>query len=328
MEETLGKRIVSNRKRLGLTQDQLAEQLGVTAQAVSKWENDQSCPDISILPRLADIFNITTDVLLGRAPQETVREAEIISEDPTPVTSLPHGKAPIGIALWILLVGGGLLAGYFLNWKVTLWELVWPTGLLVFGIFGLYPRFSFFRLGCALLGTFYLLSSLNAAPFAMSNELLLAAFLLLFGLSLLMDSLLKRKDYGFPRGHIVSLVGSEEQVNRCAIGENRFSCAMTFGEERHNIQLPQLSGGDATVAFGNLTMDLTFCGEISSNAPVTVSCAFGTLELRVPRWCRVDLTSHRAFGVVELKGEPDSVPRTSISLDARVSFGEIRIRYI
>ena len=49
MAQTLGKRIMENRKRLALTQDQLAEKLGVTPQAVSKWENDQSCPDISIL---------------------------------------------------------------------------------------------------------------------------------------------------------------------------------------------------------------------------------------------------------------------------------------
>lgn len=42
MEETLGKRIVGCRKRLGLPQDALAERLGVTAQAVSKWENEVS----------------------------------------------------------------------------------------------------------------------------------------------------------------------------------------------------------------------------------------------------------------------------------------------
>ena len=75
MEETLGKRISANRKRLGLTQDRLAELLGVTAQAVSKWENDQSCPDIGTLPRLAEIFGISTDELLGRErPVETTVE--------------------------------------------------------------------------------------------------------------------------------------------------------------------------------------------------------------------------------------------------------------
>ena len=83
MEQTIGKRIVKNRKRLGLTQDQLAEKLGVTAQAVSKWENDQSCPDITLLSRLADIFGVSTDELLGHK-QEKVYVAEPV-EDEAPV---------------------------------------------------------------------------------------------------------------------------------------------------------------------------------------------------------------------------------------------------
>ena len=77
MEQTLGKRIVHHRKRLGMTQDRLAEQLGVTAQAVSKWENDQACPDITMLPKLAEIFGITTDELLGIS---TVHQAEVVTE--------------------------------------------------------------------------------------------------------------------------------------------------------------------------------------------------------------------------------------------------------
>ena len=47
---TLGKRIAYHRKRLGMTQEQLAQRVGVSAQAVSKWENNLSCPDITILP--------------------------------------------------------------------------------------------------------------------------------------------------------------------------------------------------------------------------------------------------------------------------------------
>ena len=65
MEETLGKRISGHRKRLGLTQDQLADKLGVTAQAVSKWENDISCPDIMLLPLLAQILGVTLDDLFS-----------------------------------------------------------------------------------------------------------------------------------------------------------------------------------------------------------------------------------------------------------------------
>ena len=56
-KETMGKRISELRKNKGMTQEQLAQQVGVTAQAVSKWENDLSCPDISILPQLAEALD-------------------------------------------------------------------------------------------------------------------------------------------------------------------------------------------------------------------------------------------------------------------------------
>lgn len=62
----IGTVIAENRKKLGLTQEGLAQQLGVTNQAVSKWESNQSCPDIGLLPELADLFGLTLDALFGR----------------------------------------------------------------------------------------------------------------------------------------------------------------------------------------------------------------------------------------------------------------------
>lgn len=62
----LGNTIATYRKKLGLTQEQLAAKLAVTNQAVSKWETDQCCPDTALLPDLADIFGITIDGLFGR----------------------------------------------------------------------------------------------------------------------------------------------------------------------------------------------------------------------------------------------------------------------
>lgn len=53
------------RRQRGLKQDELAQKLNVSPQAVSKWENDQSCPDISLLPQLAAILGITVDELLS-----------------------------------------------------------------------------------------------------------------------------------------------------------------------------------------------------------------------------------------------------------------------
>lgn len=65
MAMTLGQKIAAQRKLKGLTQDTLSEALGVTAQAVSKWENDITCPDITLLPKLAQMLGITVDALLS-----------------------------------------------------------------------------------------------------------------------------------------------------------------------------------------------------------------------------------------------------------------------
>lgn len=54
------------RRQSGLTQEQFANKLGITYQAISKWENYLSCPDISLLPKIADIFNISIDKLFNR----------------------------------------------------------------------------------------------------------------------------------------------------------------------------------------------------------------------------------------------------------------------
>lgn len=69
--ETLGKNIANRRKMLHLTQEELAEKLGVSAQAVSKWENDISIPDISLLINLADLFETSLDELVRNKEPET-----------------------------------------------------------------------------------------------------------------------------------------------------------------------------------------------------------------------------------------------------------------
>lgn len=70
MEMTLGKRIAALRKEKELKQDDLAGMLDVSPQAVSKWENDQTCPDISLLPKLARILGVTVDELLSGKREE------------------------------------------------------------------------------------------------------------------------------------------------------------------------------------------------------------------------------------------------------------------
>lgn len=62
----LGDNIAYYRKVIGLTQEQLAVMLGLTKGAVSKWEQNISCPDVALLPVLADLFQVSIDELFGR----------------------------------------------------------------------------------------------------------------------------------------------------------------------------------------------------------------------------------------------------------------------
>lgn len=63
---SLGGNIAKYRKEKSLTQEALAKKLDVTNQAVSKWENNQCCPDTLLLPKIADILEVTIDALFGR----------------------------------------------------------------------------------------------------------------------------------------------------------------------------------------------------------------------------------------------------------------------
>lgn len=338
MEQTMGKRIAANRKRLGLTQDQMAEKLGVTAQAVSKWENDQSCPDIAMIPRLAELFGVSTDELLGVERQE-VHTAQLV--DPREENE-PEGihfqgenwemkwdagrKNSLGLAAWVLLTGALLLVGNILGWNAGLWDILCPTGLLVFGLCGLWPRFSAFRLGCGLLGGYYLLCNLDALPFHMGKKHLLPILLLLFGLSLLVDAIKKPANGRFHVVHNGNNAGKGESF--CSEEGERFRCVTSFRENTRAIRLPRLSGGEAEVSFGQLRVDLTRCEEIADGATVRGKCSFGELDLIVPSSCRVEPDVSTTLGALETKGKPNPDAPVTLRLEGSVSFGEITVQYV
>lgn len=72
----MGQKIKQLRLKAGLTQEQLAEQLGVSAQSVSKWENAASMPDISLLPALSGAFGVTIDELFGLTTEQRLLRIE------------------------------------------------------------------------------------------------------------------------------------------------------------------------------------------------------------------------------------------------------------
>ena len=333
MEETLGKRIVANRKRLGITQDRLAEQLGVTAQAVSKWENDQSCPDITMLPKLAEIFGTTTDALLGITPAAipSLPESEAEGPDPEPGHNWEFRwdtgrKENIGLAVWIILTAGWMFAAAHYGMDADFWDLLWTNGLIVFGVFGLFPRFSFFHLGCALFGAHALLKELNALPGYLGKDMLLPAFLLLLGLSLLVDAFRKPHKPHFSVLHNGKSVTTS--VSGCNLGDDSFDIDCSFCSKAHTITLPSLRRGDADVSFGHVTLDLTQVGSFAPGCRIDADCAFGELTVLVPKYIRADVDTDTAFGSVDIRGNHDPEAAASVYIDADASFGHIVVQYV
>lgn len=329
-QTTLGGRIKSNRKRLGLTQEQLAERMGVTAQAVSKWENDLSCPDISVLPELADVFGISVDELLGRADAAPVREAEPIdppTEDGTTFSvNLPHkGREGLLFGLFILTVGALILVNALLSLPVSFWTVLWMCALIYLGVSGLFGGFSLFSLLLALGGLGCLLSAYDVIHLSFEWKYVLPVLLLLWGVSLLFHVFFGKKKHR--RKHENAHRG-RESVGEMSCEDGILHCEARFGSRRIPVVLPLLRGGEIEAGFGELTVDFSACGAVAPDCRLSVESSFGMLRLLIPARFRVELSPNESFGTSQIKGAPAENPEATIRIDAEVSFGTLEIQYI
>lgn len=326
MEHTLGKRIVQHRKRCGLTQDQLAEKLGITAQAVSKWENDQSCPDITILPKLAELFGTTTDALLGHAVS-VCQEPEEESQNGSWEVHWDGGSwGAVSTAVFVLLVGALLLAARYFHWDAGFWGIAWPSALLVYGLFSLPKHPHVTNVVCTLIGGYFLINNLGVVEIALDKSLIFPILILICGVSLLLDALRRPKKSRFS----IRKNGIPDHRKKSQFTQNGegFDCDLSFGEAEHRITLPRLSHGSANVGFGELEIDLTGCDTIADGCALDLNASFASLKLLVPGQYRVEYDTSSFFGSVSVSGQPDAVISGTIHLDGSVNFGELEICYI
>ena len=101
MKKTLGTMIAELRKQHGMTQLELAEKMGVTDKAVSKWERDLSCPDINSVPTLAEVLGVSVEELMQvkkEAAAPAAKVAEIMEIAPKALAMA------MGVAVTVLTV--------------------------------------------------------------------------------------------------------------------------------------------------------------------------------------------------------------------------------
>lgn len=92
----LNEKIYACRKRAGLSQEALAERVGVSRQSISKWETGEAMPEIGKLPLLAQAFDVTADWLLSEEPmpeEAKAEEPEASASTPPPAAAAPQATS-------------------------------------------------------------------------------------------------------------------------------------------------------------------------------------------------------------------------------------------
>ena len=333
-KETMGKRISDLRKRKGLTQEQLAQQLGITAQAVSKWENDLSCPDISILPQLAEALGVTTDELLGKVQMRSLT----VEDGDKNVKGKYNVNVSLNMNKWekvifaLLVMGLGvvfLLSSLHviqLGEGITFWRVLWPFCLACMGVMLCKSDLSPVSLGIALFGLYMLLYNVGIIPaqYKLTWSMIWPAALILIGLTVLLGYLFpKRKGKGEGFFH----VEKGDPVFECAEEGGFVNVEAAFSSQTKKVTGDEpFKGAKIEMAFGNLTFDLTEAN-IENGATIDADVSFGSMTLRLPASVGIKSESSAAFGGVNCPtGDPNAAIR--INLKGDVSFGKIEVEYV
>lgn len=106
---TIGEKIYTLRTKNGMTQEQLAEKMGVSRQAISKWESDVSVPELGKLKSLANLFRVTLDELMGQEPVEETVVKEIEERPKKTNKNKILNIIQMGQAVAIILLGIALI---------------------------------------------------------------------------------------------------------------------------------------------------------------------------------------------------------------------------
>lgn len=337
--KTIGDRIKFHRKRLGMTQEQLAERMGVSAQAVSKWENNLSCPDISVLPELAEIFGITVDELLGKNPPagNTVHEAEVVNPEkekhgPSVSWEWDNGGMSVKLgsvffALYILVIGGLMLMNHLCGFDVSWWTVVWTSALVFIGATSQSHHFSLFGLVMSLAGLYFLLSAYGVIRVELGWGVVFPVVLLLWGVSLLIDIVFgKRRRHGKCK---TTVHNNKKLHHEYSCNDGYLHCELSFGEYRAAVVTPMLKGGSIDSSFGDFTVDFSACESLAPNCRIDVDNSFGELTLLVPDKFRAEVNKDGGFAAnIEIKGAPAAETCGVLFLDVDNSFGNVVLRYV
>lgn len=330
-KETMGKRISDLRKSKGMTQEQLAQQVGVTAQAVSKWENDLSCPDISILPRLAEVLGVTTDELLGRAPVKSYEAKKEAGRERRVSVRLKLNKAEKAIfALLLMAIGVVFLLNALhviqLGADITFWSVLWPFLVACIGVMACRSELNPVSIGIFLFGVYMLLFNLHIIPaqYKLTWAMAWPVALILVGITILLHFILPKRskeDSGLFE------VEKGDPVFDCTDEDGFIRIDSAFSSQTKRVSAGRIfTGAKVDSSFGSLILDLSGA-EIVNGAMIDADVSFGSFTVRLPASVSAKAMCKSAFGGYDC---PPGNLNAEITVQIRgdVSFGKIEVEYV
>lgn len=327
---TMGKRIAQLRKDKGMTQEQLAEKLGVSAQAVSKWENDISCPDIALLPLLAGTLGVTTDELLGIEPIEP--HVVVVNSDKDRKKNwsmdVELGAKHNGIVFGCMLLLLGIIYliaqidGVPITTEGNLWWIVLSLLILGTGIGSFRKRFSFIGLGLILFsGYLFYVKTINTSASIAFNYIWPAAVVLI-ALGIIFPIATKRKNYIYHGKHGE---GKTPRVSYKEVeGYVNMDCA--FCDEKRAFAEGEFKGADIDISFGSFEMDLTASTSFANNCIIKIDASFGSLTLIVPPSVNVVKSMNNSFASCSIHGKSNPDATQTLFVKGNISFGSVDIK--
>ena len=341
-ENTIGKRIQALRKERGMTQKQLADAVGVTPQAVSKWETDESCPDITALPLLAGTLGVSTDTLLSGAEsanapvlEGVVKDADASEKKEKPYTWVWNAGKISGIVFGVFILLAGVLL-IFIKTKpewfgdVSFWDIIWPSAIIFAGLAGCISRdISGFSLAITAIGVLFLLNNLGVIEGSVW-PIAIAIVLILVGLTTILRQFFrKNKKSGHDKN--VVYVDGHARSNKFRSDYNEdggyIHYNASFGDDYITCNADPLNGGEINTSFGDFAVDLKGVRSFADGAELKANVSFGELTIHLPKHVRVDLDTAGAFSGKGVKGSPDPDAPYSLRVKSSASFGNFSVEY-
>lgn len=337
-KETLGKRIAELRKRKGMTQEQLGEKVGVSAQAVSKWENDLSYPDITLLPVLSDLLGASVDELMGVKPidpkviildkEEKTDEGKAKWNWEWNVGRWPTIASCIGlimICMVFLLHGMFHLFPYgdFGELKLNGWGYVWPLLIFTLGLSSINSSLTVSIVLMALGGYEFI----RRVIYPYGTHLIgipWYVILLVFAIAVLIKTIIRNVR---PHDYYDRHKKGKTPVMEMSTENDYLDLDMSFGSGEVIYDREVFTGGTVDSSFGDYTIDLTGVKTFTSGCVLEVDESFGNLTILLPRHVKLVKSSENNFAAFSVTGEPDLDVAQQIIVKSEVSFGSLQVVY-